>query len=120
MDWQTLWPLAGTQDFISLETETRLAFRVSAESAVGKLATFYHSQLAKFEALPYEDFMLTAEKWLPKESLQLAAAEGTPNEQKMVAFYLALREAHKRQHAKREAPTQMALDYIYNQSEVTS
>lgn len=117
IDWKTLWPLNGTQDFISLEHETRSAFRVAHDSAIGQVATFYHQQLAKYEQMPYETFMLTFEKWIPKESLQLLAAQGTPNEQKMEAFYLALREAHARQHRKREAPTQMALDYIYNQSE---
>lgn len=117
IDWKTLWPLAGTQDFISLEAETRTAFRVTAESAIGQVATFYANQLAKFEQMPYETFMLTFEKWIPKESLQLLAAEGTPNEAKMEAFYMALRGAYQRQTRKREAPTQMALDYIYNQSE---
>lgn len=117
IDWRELWPLANTPDFISLEAETRTAFRVAGDSGVGRIATFYHTQLAKYDALPYAEFLAFADKWIPQESLRLVAAEGTPDEQKMMAFYLALRTAFARHTEKRNKPTQAALSYLYDQKE---
>lgn len=117
LDWRELWPLANSRDFISLEPDTRTAFLVSGDSAIGKLRSFYQEQYTKLTEMPYEAFQPYYAKWSIKESQLIAGCKSDAEREKMQAFYDALRGAENEQETRKNKPTQMALDYMYNQQE---